>query len=344
VTSSDTSNITWGNEQSEAFGSEFNFSQGMDNDGFWEGIKAADLVTGLNYRAISIPAHVHNISDEQVMDIINNEILPFFSGSQFVFDRPVEMWDDINIDFVGSVDGIPFSGGNTDGMGTDVTVGVTNYIDDFLLQLIGHVPGTTVNVEVTFPSDYHEPSLAGKDALFVTTINYIIGSADAVLTDEFVLNELYIYFNTSTVSELNYFIANDIRQWDVNTFIMDYLASNVTVTDMPDVIVQYQINALKERYRGEAAQFGMGMEDFLEMFMGITDTNEFFSIRNDEIREQVTLALVIQAIAESENITVSNEDIMDYVMYVDFYGVPFLKNYVMQQKVIEYVTALAVFE
>ena len=54
-----------------------------------------------------------------------------------------------------------------------MTIGVTQYIDDFLEQLIGHKPGETFDIEVTFPDDYMTEELAGKDAVFETTINYI---------------------------------------------------------------------------------------------------------------------------------------------------------------------------
>jgi trigger factor len=346
VTSSETE-IGWidrVNESVDSSDAGFNYSHGMNNDGFWEGITASDFVSGLNYSGILIPAHIHTVTDEKVKEIIDNEILPFFEDTVHVFDRPVDMWDEINIDFVGSVDGVPFSGGNTEGMGADVTVGVTDYVDNFLLQLIGHAPGETVNVEVTFPDTYREESLAGKDALFVTTINYIVDSAHVELTDEFVMRELLMYFGTSTVAELEEFIKNDIRQWDINTFIMEYLSTNVTVTDIPDVVVEYHIEAFKERYRSEASQFGLEMEEFLDMFFDIRDMDDYFSIENSEIRAQAELSLIMQAIAESADIIISNEDLADYIMYAEFYGTPFLKNFVMQQRVVEYVTGLVVLE
>lgn len=85
----------------------------------------------------------------------------------------VEDGDTVNIDYVGSVDGVEFEGGSTDGAGADLTIGSGRYIDDFEEQLIGSHPGDTVNVNVTFPDDYQSTDLQGKDALFVVTINGI---------------------------------------------------------------------------------------------------------------------------------------------------------------------------
>lgn len=81
--------------------------------------------------------------------------------------------DTVNIDYVGSIDGVEFEGGNTNNAGTDLTIGSGLYIDDFEEQLIGSHPGDTVNVTVTFPEDYQQEDLQGKEALFVVTVNGI---------------------------------------------------------------------------------------------------------------------------------------------------------------------------
>lgn len=85
----------------------------------------------------------------------------------------VENGDTVNIDYVGSVDGVEFSGGNTNGAGTDLVIGSGSYIDDFEEQLIGYHPGDTVEVNVTFPEDYGNEELNGKDAVFEVVINGI---------------------------------------------------------------------------------------------------------------------------------------------------------------------------
>ena len=86
----------------------------------------------------------------------------------------VENGDTVNIDYVGSVDGVQFDGGNTQGMGTDLVIGSGSYIDDFEEQLIGAHPGDTVEVNVTFPDPYkNNTDLSGKEAVFTVTVNGI---------------------------------------------------------------------------------------------------------------------------------------------------------------------------
>lgn len=85
----------------------------------------------------------------------------------------VENGDTVNIDYVGSIDGVEFDGGNTQGMGADLVIGSGSYIDDFEEQLIGSHPGDQVDVYVTFPEDYGVEDLNGKEALFQVTVNGI---------------------------------------------------------------------------------------------------------------------------------------------------------------------------
>lgn len=81
--------------------------------------------------------------------------------------------DTVNIDYVGSIDGIEFDGGSTQGNGTDLVIGSGKYIDDFEEQLIGSHPGDEVKVTVTFPEDYGNEELNGKEAVFDVTVNGI---------------------------------------------------------------------------------------------------------------------------------------------------------------------------
>ena len=81
--------------------------------------------------------------------------------------------DTVNIDYVGSIDGVEFEGGNTKGQGTTLKIGSNSYIDDFEEQLIGAHPGDEVDVYVTFPENYGKEELNGKEALFKVKVNGI---------------------------------------------------------------------------------------------------------------------------------------------------------------------------
>lgn len=168
----------------------FDYSAPLTDEGMWKDIKALDYVTLGDYKGISVPADVHNITDDAVQEQIDS-ILSDYATTNKVTDRAIKDGDTVNIDYVGKVDGKEFDGGSTNGSGTDVTIGTTQYIDDFIDQLVGHKPGDSFDVNVTFPDPYtSNTDLSGKDAVFATTINYISEKVNPDLTDDFVKTNL----------------------------------------------------------------------------------------------------------------------------------------------------------
>lgn len=115
-------------------------------------------------------AETDNTSDTGTSDTSENTDTPVLSTDSSL---TIENGDTVNIDYVGTVDGVEFDGGSTNGAGADLTIGSGRYIDDFEEQLIGSHPGDTVEVNVTFPEDYSTEELSGKDAVFEVVINGI---------------------------------------------------------------------------------------------------------------------------------------------------------------------------
>jgi len=332
---------------------EFDYSQGLDENGFWAGITALNYVDLFDIMNIVVPHDVHYIPAAAIQSEVDH-ILMFFAGSTHIFDRAVAHGDTIDIDFVGSVDGVEFAGGSTNGMGMEVTIGVTQFIDDFLYQLIGVMPGDTINVEVTFPDDYFEPSLAGLGALFITTVNFILEPGEVELNDEFVATNLAIFEGWTTVDEMWNGIENDMRRGPLQQFIGEMLINETTVSSVPQSIITYQKNSILEEYRMGAVDSGMELEHFIHMFMGIESIDELIAIHEDDIIEQATFFLIIQAVAEEAGIRITADDLeayflnfsgsSDYSMFEDLFGLPYLKKIILSQHVLEFLIDNVVFE
>ena len=174
----------------------------LDESGLWDGVRALDYVTlPEDYAHISVPADQVAVNDDDVQAQIDS-LASSYATTAEVTDRAVEDGDTVNIDYVGTIDGVEFDGGSTQGAGTTVTIGVTSYIDDFLEQLIGHMPGETFDVEVTFPDDYGVDELNGKDAVFSVTINHIEEQELPTIDDEWVTTNLESSLGVSTLDEL----------------------------------------------------------------------------------------------------------------------------------------------
>ncbi|NLO94034.1 MAG: trigger factor [Clostridiaceae bacterium] len=322
----------------------FDYSEGIDEDGLWKDIKAIDYVELIEYKGISIPEDTHTVTDEEVQAEID-ALLEEFKTREEITDRAIEDGDTVNIDYVGSVDGVEFEGGSTEGMSTDVTIGLTNYIDDFLEQLIGHKPGESFDIEVTFPEDYHNEELSGKDAVFATTINYIVDYAVPEFTNEFVAEKLSPYFDWSTTEEARTYIHDSIQRMNISNYINDYLTRNIVVKSVPESLLKYQEDLMIAYFRGSAEEYGMKLEEYLAN-LGIAGIDALLEMSLEENKKNAESFLIYQAIIEDSGIKVTEEDISeyfkenlgteDYSVYEERFGLPYLKLTVLSDLVMDY--------
>jgi trigger factor len=332
---------------------EFSNSDGIDNNGFWENITALDYVELCDYEGILIPSDIHEVTEEAVQTEIDT-ILADYTLEEQVTDRSITDSDTVNIDYIGSIDGVEFEGGSTDGAGTDVTIGVTDYIDDFLEQLIGHSPGESFDIEVTFPQDYGVEDLNGKDATFAITINYIVEPVVPDLTDEFVLNHLMSDYGWSTIAEMEADIKSGLQKSATLNYVDEYIVANTDIISLPEELLEYQEKALISYYQDYAEYYGMEIEEFLSTYMGVATTDELLQEKLADMTEAASFYLVVQAIAEDAGIFVSDEDVAayfetylgsdDYSDYEEYYGMPYLKLIALNQAVMDYLEDKAVLE
>lgn len=288
----------------------------FDEDGNWLDLNAADYVTlPEDYAAIQVPADEIAVTDEELQEQIDT-LLESFPETIEITDRAVEDGDSVNIDYVGSIDGEEFEGGSTDGAGTVVTIGVTQYIDDFLDQLVGHMPGETFDIEVTFPDDYSQEDLAGKDAVFVTTINYIQESKTPELTDDFVATNLASYYDVSTVEELNAYLKDSLAKDKTNNYLYTYLEENSTFADeLPAILTDYQKADMTNYYASYASAYGMSLEDFVSSYLGADSLDALFEDENTQsaMEEYAKQFLLFQAISQDAGLEISSEDLDAYL-------------------------------
>ena len=322
------------------------YSDQFDENGFFKGVRALDYVDigSLDYKALKIPNEVHDITEERLQNEINY-ILAYYAPVLEITDRAVADGDTVNIDFVGSVNGIKFDGGSTNGEGTDVTIGVTDYIDDFLEQLIGHMPGDTFDVNVTFPDEYFEESLQGKAAVFVTTINFIAEN-DAELNDEFVRDVLSPDYGWESVEEMRTNLRADIKKYNIQQYVREVFANEVAVSAVPDEIIDYQINLMISYYEDYAYYNGTTMDDLL-MSEGLYSVEELIENYYEVNVQNATYLLVVLAIAEDSGVVIGEDELMsyfikyentdDYSSYVADFGMPYVKHNVLRQLVLDYV-------
>ncbi|MFR3225825.1 MAG: FKBP-type peptidyl-prolyl cis-trans isomerase, partial [Blautia massiliensis (ex Durand et al. 2017)] len=284
---------------------DFSYSDGFDENGYLKGVTAADYVTlPDDYAAITIDAALGEVDDADVTDFINSNILNNFATENQVTDRAAADGDTVNIDYVGTIDGVAFDGGDTQGQGTNLVLGSHSYIDDFEEQIVGHTPGETFDVNVTFPEDYGNADVAGKDAVFSTTLNYISETVLPEMTDEWVQENLTEAMGFANAADVTAFASNQVSLSNQSSAVFSALYNKATFAEeMPQSVLDYYRDVLLFGVRNYAVNYGVTMTDIVSSgLLGTAyDTVEdFITDAADAIEAQAQQALLLQAVAEKQ--------------------------------------------
>ena len=260
-------------------------------------------VTLGEYKGVTVEKAETTVSAKEVNEKLAAELEK--NARVVEVDREIKKDDIANIDFVGSVDGVEFEGGK--GEDYPLTIGSGTFIPGFEDQLIGHKAGETVDVKVTFPENYGAKDLAGKEALFVTTIKTVKEKQVPAADDEF-------------ASEVSEFDTLDEYKKDLKKTLKEEKEKAATTTNERNVIAKVVENASVEipapmleaqldnmlyDYQTRLAKQGIPMDQYLKI------TGQTVEQIKDQMKESaeknLKTSLVIEAIMEKENITVAEE-------------------------------------
>ncbi|MBR4036068.1 MAG: FKBP-type peptidyl-prolyl cis-trans isomerase [Oscillospiraceae bacterium] len=317
------------------------YSAGLTEEGFFEGITALDNVVLPDYHAYTIPEDATIATEDEINSKIHTEILSAYATQEkdTDADRVVKDGDSINIDFDGKIDGVAFEGGSTGGAGNDVTIGSGRFIEGFEEQIIGHKAGETFDINVTFPEDYGNEELNGKDAVFTITVNHLYNTVIPELTEDFVKEKLSEHYED--VADLKAQVAESIVDADTKNHIWGKLMDETTVTSYPQQIHDYEVAARKANLELTASQWGIGLEGLLSLY-GCETMDDYVALEDvaADIKDFEKVYLTVQAVAEKEGWRVSEEDMKeyfstmfgteDYSDYEKVYGKPYLKSIVIR--------------
>lgn len=322
------------------------YSAGLTENGFIAGVTAKDYATLPDYKTIKLAKADVEYSDEDVQSDIDSQLEQHKELNE---DTALEVkdGDTVNIDYVGTIDGVEFDGGNSNGSGYDLEIGSGSFIDDFEQQLIGSHPGDSVTVAVTFPDDYSSEDLQGKDAEFAVDVHGIYELPE--FTDEFV--EEYLSENASTVEEYKQYLKDTHYDENLESALKDKLLEETEVTKYPKYLKQYKS---VQRYLDEQSfeqmnqlymsYYGSGFSDFSE-YTGMTD-DEYEEDLDERGKDGVKELLAYQGVLEGEGVTLSEQDYRDYLIEenesdesfdsnVEEYGLPYLLQQRLEDKAVE---------
>lgn len=289
-----------------------NYGEYLTENGFIKDVDAASCLNLTDYKNITVPLSEIEFTDEEVEENIQDSLQEFKELDTSA--TPIADGDEVNIDYVGTVDGVEFEGGSSNDQGYNLVIGSGSFIDDFEQQLIGHKTDENVTVNVTFPDDYQKEELAGKDAVFSVTIHGIQRVPE--LTDAFVKE--HFSENASTVEEYRNYIKETNTDKNLENYLVSYLSDNTEVTSYPAAYLKnlmqttkYETTQSFEMMKQMYASYNMQEMSF-EDFVGMTES-EYDKNLKEECQGYEKKALIYQAILEKEGVTVTADDYKAYL-------------------------------
>lgn len=222
------------------------------------------------YKGLEVKAKVLEATDEEI-DAEIKTILRKEAQRVAKEEQVIAEGDYATFDFVGSVDGVEFPGGKADNY--ELQIGSKQFIPGFEDQMIGMKAEEVKDIHVTFPENYGEKSLAGKEAVFKVTVHEVKEEKLPELTDEYAAG-----LNIDGVATVEELKANKKAELESKKAVsekdrqVDELINKVldnAVVDMPKALIDEKVNAIRSQYEQQAKMYNIPFETFLGL-MNVT--------------------------------------------------------------------------
>ena len=291
------------------------------------------------------------VTDEEVDAKLENERKNL--AELVVKEGAAENGDTVVIDFVGSVDGVEFDGGQ--GENHSLELGSGQFIPGFEDQLVGAKAGDEVEVKVTFPEDYQAADLAGKAAVFVTKVNEVKAKEVPALDDELAKD---LDDEVETLDELKAKYRKELEAAKEIAFddavegaALDLAVENAEIVELPAEMVEDEVHRAMNEFMGNMQRQGISPE----MYFQITGTTQedLHKQYEADADKRVKTNLVIEAVAAAEGFDATEEEIQkeindlaaEYNMEVSqvsaLLSPEMLKHDITMKKAVEVITSTA---
>lgn len=271
------------------------------------------------YKGIKVSRTVEAVSDDEVNAEIER-VRARNSRMIEITDRAAAMGDTANIDFDGYVDGKAFDGGK--GEKFDLVLGSGSFIPGFEDQVVGHSVGDEFDVNVPFPADYHEKSLAGKDSVFKCRLNALKLNEKPELDDDFVKD----VSEFDTVAEYTADVRaklEDAKKKEADSQVESKLMEEIVgklEADIPAVMFDAEAENLVRDYDTRLRMQGLDLATYFK-YTGQT-LEQMREQMKPQAERQVKMRLALEQIAKEEKIEVADEDVeAEYKRLSEAYGI-----------------------
>ena len=258
------------------------------------------------YKGIEISKVDNTVSEEEV-ELSLNEMVNKNARLISVEGKALENGDTAVIDFEGFENGVAFEGGK--GENYNLVIGSNTFIPGFEDQLVGKKAGEEVEVNVTFPETYHAENLAGKPVVFNVKVNDVKVKEVPALDDEFAKDTTEF----ETLAELRADVkakleeqAKNAADAEMRNSLVEKVSANTEV-EVPEAMIQHQIDNMLMELNYQLQYQGLNLQQLLEMTgRGVEELREE---RRADAERLVKSSLILEAIAEKENVEVNEADV-----------------------------------
>ena len=260
-----------------------------------------------DYKELHVEKEAVDVTDEAVEEQVQGLRSRHAKMVEAEEGAVIEKGDFAIIDFAGTVDGEPFSGG--EGKGYPLDVGSNSFIPGFEDQLVGLKKGDSTDVDVTFPEEYFVKELAGKQAIFKVNVQDVKRKELPELTDEYVAANS----DCKTVEELRASYKERMQKAAENNAQLAYekalidLAVATAEVGVPEIMIEDRVTQMIDEMRMSLEARKLTLEQYMQ-YSGI-DMKQLRERQHDAAVENVKTDLDLDAIAKAENIQVSMEDV-----------------------------------
>ena len=267
-------------------------------------------VTLGDYKGVEVPKTEITVTDEDVDAEIKKE-QEKNSRTINVEDRGAQLQDVVTIDFEGSVDGVPFDGGQATEY--PLTLGSNTFIPGFEDQLVGAKVGDDVDVKVTFPEEYQAKELAGKEAIFKCAVKKIEAKELPELDDDFAKDvsefDTLAEYKEHVKTNLEDKKANEAKRAKEDAAV-DKAIENAQM-DIPEAMLQTQCRQMLDDFSRRMQSQGLSMDQYFQ-FTGMT-ADKMMEDMKPQALKRIQTRLVLEKVAEVENIQPTEEEVNEEI-------------------------------
>ena len=268
-----------------------------------------DVTLG-DYKGLTVEVQKQTVTDADIDARIEQDRQKV-ARTVDVEGRTLENGDTVNLDYAGSVDGVPFEGGTAEGQ--TLTLGSNQFIPGFEEQMVGMNIGEEKDLNVTFPEQYHAAELAGKAAVFHVKVNSATHTELPERNDEFAADaseyNTFAEYKDSIVKELNEKTAKN-NEIAVENALVEKAVENAQM-DIPEAMIRDQVNYILRDMQMRMAYQGLRMEDYLK-YTGQT-VEQLADMYKGEAEHRVKMELTLEAIRKAEGIEPTDEEVQKQI-------------------------------